>query len=52
MMCATALREHREDAAKLGCFAAAGISLLNFKTELERNLASKEKQHEKGKVDH
>ena len=36
MMCATAWREYREDAAKLGCFAAAaaGISLLNFKTEI------------------
>ena len=34
MMCAAAWREYRDDAAKLGCFAAAGISLLNFKTEI------------------
>ena len=34
MMCATAWREYGENVAKLGCFAAADISLLNFKTEI------------------
>ena len=38
MICATARREYREDAAKLGCSAAAGIRLLNFKIEIAETL--------------
>ena len=48
-MCATALREHREDAAKLGCLAADGISLLNFKTELGEEFGKQGKTARKRK---
>ena len=47
--CATVWRKYRVNAAKLGCFVAAAISLLNFKRKIAEVFSKQEKTAQKRK---